>query len=88
MEFNSDTLEKADKTGKKRDELRGKVLTLKDLVDYQDGTVVSRMIVNMKAGLITLFFHLTRTKDYLNTQPPMMPSSPFWMENVRYGFRV
>ncbi|MDX8548991.1 cupin domain-containing protein [Methanospirillum sp. J.3.6.1-F.2.7.3] len=55
MEFNSDTLEKADKTGKKRDELRGKVLTLKDLVDYQDGTVASRMIVNTKAGSITLF---------------------------------
>ena len=55
MEFNSDTLEKADKTGKKRDELRGKVLTLKDLVDYQDSTVASRMIVNTKAGSITLF---------------------------------
>ena len=55
MEFNSDTLEKADKTGKKRDELRGKVLTLKDLVDYQDGTVASRMIVKTKAGSITLF---------------------------------
>jgi hypothetical protein len=55
MEFNSDTLEKADKTGNKRDELRGKVLTLKDLVDYQDGTVVSRMIVNTKAGSISLF---------------------------------
>jgi len=55
MEFNSDTLEKADKHGKKRDELRGKVLILKDLVDYQDGTVASRMIVNTKAGSITLF---------------------------------
>ena len=55
MEFNSDTLEKADKTGNRRDELRGKVLTLKDLVDYQDGTVASRMIVNTKAGSITLF---------------------------------
>jgi len=55
MEFNADTLEKVDKSGKKRDELRGKVLTLKDLVDYQDGTVASRMIVNTKAGSITLF---------------------------------
>jgi quercetin dioxygenase-like cupin family protein len=55
MEFNADTLEKVDKSRKKRDELRGKVLTLKDLVDYQDGTVASRMIVNTKAGSITLF---------------------------------
>jgi len=55
MEFNADTLEKVDKSRKKRDELRGKVLTLKDLVDYQDGTVASRMIVNTKAGTITLF---------------------------------
>ena len=55
MEFNPDTLEKPDKHGKKREELRGKVLNLKDLVDYQDGTVASRMIVNTKAGSITLF---------------------------------
>jgi len=55
MEFDSDTLEKSDKHGRKREELRGKVLTLKDLVDYQDGSVSSRMIVNTKAGSITLF---------------------------------
>lgn len=55
MEFNSDTLEKPDKLGNKREELRGKVLNLKDLVEYQDGTVASRMIVNTKAGSITLF---------------------------------
>jgi len=55
MEFNPDALEKPDKHGKKREELRGKVLNLKDLVDYQDGTVASRMIVNTKAGSITLF---------------------------------
>ena len=55
MEFNPDTLEKPDKPGKKREELRAKVLTLKDLVDYQDGTVASRMVVNTKAGSITLF---------------------------------
>jgi quercetin dioxygenase-like cupin family protein len=55
MEFNSDTLEKPDKPGKKREELRAQVLTLKDLVDYQDGTVASRMIVHTKAGSITLF---------------------------------
>lgn len=40
---------------RKRDELKGKVLSLKDLVQYQDGTVASRMIINRKAGSITLF---------------------------------
>jgi len=55
MEFDPDILEKPDKPGKKRDELRAKVLTLKDLVDYQDGTIASRMIVNTKSGSITLF---------------------------------
>lgn len=38
-----------------RDDLKGKVLSLKDLVSYQDGTVASRMIVNRKAGSVTLF---------------------------------
>ena len=55
MEFDPDTLKKEDRPGKKRDELRGKVLSLKDLVDYQEGTVASRMIVSTKAGSITLF---------------------------------
>jgi len=40
---------------KNRDELLGKVLTLKDMVAYQDGAIASRMIVNQKAGSITLF---------------------------------
>ena len=31
------------------------MLILKDLVDYQDGTVASRMIINTKTGSITLF---------------------------------
>lgn len=39
----------------KRAELRGKVLSQKDLVEYQDGTVASRMIVNRPSGSITLF---------------------------------
>lgn len=51
-EFN---LEKAEKHDAKRAELRGKVLNLKDLVEYQDGTVASRMIVHQKVGSITLF---------------------------------
>lgn len=40
---------------KKRGELIGKVLNPGDLVQYQDGTVASRMIVFKKAGTITLF---------------------------------
>jgi quercetin dioxygenase-like cupin family protein len=38
-----------------REELPGKVLSLKDLVAYQDGTVASRMIIFKDAGNITLF---------------------------------
>jgi quercetin dioxygenase-like cupin family protein len=48
-------MENPDKPDKKRDELKGKVLALKDLVNYADGTVASRMIVSRKAGNITLF---------------------------------
>ncbi len=40
---------------KKREELRGRVIQLKDLVSYADGTVASRMIISRKAGNITLF---------------------------------
>jgi quercetin dioxygenase-like cupin family protein len=45
--------EKKEHTG--RDELLGKVLSLKDLVAYQGGTVASRMIIMREAGNITLF---------------------------------
>lgn len=38
-----------------REEIKGKVLRLKDLVEYQAGTIASRMIVNKEAGSITLF---------------------------------
>jgi quercetin dioxygenase-like cupin family protein len=38
-----------------RNELKGNVLRLKDLVGYQEGTVASRMIINKPAGSITLF---------------------------------
>lgn len=55
MEFNRELLENPGKTDKKRDELLSKVLNLKDLVQYQDGTVASRMIIHTKAGSITLF---------------------------------
>ena len=40
---------------KKREDLVGKVLAVNDLVQYQDGTVASRMIVFKKVGTITLF---------------------------------
>jgi quercetin dioxygenase-like cupin family protein len=40
---------------KKREELVGKVLATNDLVQYQDGTVASRMLVFKKTGTITLF---------------------------------
>ena len=55
MEYKPETLEMDGKPDKKRDELKGKVLKLKDLVSYQDGTVASRMVINRKAGSITLF---------------------------------
>lgn len=38
-----------------KEDLRSKVLKLKDLVAYQDGTVASRTLVNKKAGTITIF---------------------------------
>jgi len=44
-----------DRPDKKREELKGKVLRLRDLVNYSDGTVASRMIINRKPGSITLF---------------------------------
>jgi quercetin dioxygenase-like cupin family protein len=40
---------------KVREELGGKVLRLGDLVEYQPGTVASRMVVNNPAGSITVF---------------------------------
>jgi quercetin dioxygenase-like cupin family protein len=44
-----------ERTDKKREELKGRVLRLADLVSYADGTVASRMIISRKAGNITLF---------------------------------
>ena len=93
MEFNSDTLEKADKTGKKRDELRGKVLNLKDLVDYQDGTVASRMIVNTKAGSITLFSFdedeglSEHTAPYDAVVTILDGESEVWVQGVTYQMK-
>jgi quercetin dioxygenase-like cupin family protein len=47
--------ENPEKPDKKREELKGKVLQLKDLVNYNEGTVASRMIISRKVGSITLF---------------------------------
>lgn len=47
--------EKNEKPDRKREELVGKVLVTNDLLNYQEGTVASRMIVFKKAGTITLF---------------------------------
>jgi quercetin dioxygenase-like cupin family protein len=38
-----------------RGNLSGQILELKDLIAYQEGSVVSRMIVYKKSGTITLF---------------------------------
>lgn len=38
-----------------KDELIGHVLKLVDLVDYQQGSVVSRTIIDKKEGTVTLF---------------------------------
>jgi quercetin dioxygenase-like cupin family protein len=38
-----------------RDELKGKVIQIKDLLAYQEGTIASRMVVNKPAGSITIF---------------------------------
>lgn len=42
-------------TRESKQELLGRVFDMKDLVEYQPGTVASRMIINNKAGSITLF---------------------------------
>jgi quercetin dioxygenase-like cupin family protein len=55
MEYKPETLDMTGKPDKKREELKGKVLRLRDLVNYQEGTVASRMIISRKTGSITLF---------------------------------
>ena len=49
------TPEQPKKSDSNREDLVGKVLQVNDLVQYQDGTVASRMIVFKKTGTITLF---------------------------------
>jgi len=38
-----------------REELKGKVISLPGLVQYADGTVASRMVINRKSGSVTVF---------------------------------
>jgi quercetin dioxygenase-like cupin family protein len=47
--------EHGEKPDKKREELKGKVIRLADIVDYADGTVASRMVINRKSGSVTIF---------------------------------
>jgi len=48
-------LEHGDRPDKKREELKGKVIRLPELVEYAEGTVASRMVINRKCGSITIF---------------------------------
>ena len=42
-------------TRERKEELLGKVFEMKDLVEYQERTISSRMIINNRAGSITIF---------------------------------
>jgi quercetin dioxygenase-like cupin family protein len=55
VEYKLEDPDKHEKADKKREDLKGKVLNLKNLVNYAEGTVASRMIISRKAGNITLF---------------------------------
>ncbi len=37
------------------EDIKGKVIRLDELVEYQDGTVASRMVIKQKHGNITIF---------------------------------
>ncbi|MDG6258148.1 MAG: cupin domain-containing protein [Methanomicrobiaceae archaeon] len=54
---------------KTRDDVKGKALRLKDLIEYQEGTVASRMIINNPAGSITLFSFDTDERLSEHTAP-------------------
>ena len=55
MEYKLEGPDKDEKADKKRGELKGKVLNFRNLVNYAEGTVASRMIISRKSGNITLF---------------------------------
>ena len=44
-----------DRSPEKINTLTAQAVTLKDLIDYQEGAVVSRTIIDKKAGTVTLF---------------------------------
>lgn len=44
-----------DKKIKDMDKLKGQAFNLRDLIDYQEGSVVSREVVSKKTGTVTLF---------------------------------
>ena len=44
-----------EKPDAKREDLKGRVIHLADLVNYADGTVASRMVINRKCGSVTIF---------------------------------
>lgn len=44
-----------EKPDRKREDLKGKIIRLPDLVDYSEGTVASRMVINRKTGSVTIF---------------------------------
>ncbi len=39
----------------KQSDIKGKAFSLKELIDYQKGAVVSRTLIDKKAGTVTLF---------------------------------
>ena len=41
--------------GTKKEDLRGRVMTARDLVSYQEGAVVSRTLINKSVGTVTVF---------------------------------
>lgn len=43
------------KDGKKHGDIAGRAVSLAGLLDYQDGAVVSRTIIDRKIGTVTLF---------------------------------
>jgi len=38
-----------------KDDLKSKVLAIEELIDYQDGSVVSREIIRKETGTVTIF---------------------------------
>ncbi|UCB44370.1 MAG: cupin domain-containing protein [Spirochaetota bacterium] len=40
---------------KESEELKGEVMSIRDLVDYQEGSVVSRQIIKKDVGTVTIF---------------------------------